>query len=131
MAYARDGRFHPELLGTPVRSLWTALPLWEDRRRGSLPSLWNYVWYDEGIEPGNEWPEDVAKALDGSALFLVFISPNSIASRNVRNEINFALNRSKPFIAVHLVETKLPAGLALRTGDIQAILRYRMTADSY
>jgi len=78
------------------------------------------IWYDEGIDPGNEWPEEVAKALAGATLFLVFISPAAVQSQNVRNEINFSLNRQKSFLAVYLEDTKLPPGLELRMGDIQA-----------
>lgn len=85
------------------------------------------VWYDEGIDPGNEWPEEIANALGGCAQFVVFITPRAVDSKNVRNEINFALNRDKDFIAIHLEETELPAGLLLRMGDIQAIMKYRMT----
>jgi molecular chaperone DnaK len=89
------------------------------------------IWYDEGIDPGNEWPDEVAKALDRSSFFLVFISPRSVESRNVRNEINFAINHKKPFLAVHVVETVLPRGLELRMGDIQAVMMWRMKADRY
>jgi hypothetical protein len=88
------------------------------------------IWYDEGIDPGSEWPEEVAKALADATVFLVFISPNAVASRNVRNEINYALNHKKAFVAVHLFETPLPPGLELRMGDIQALLRYR-TAEAF
>jgi len=84
------------------------------------------IWYDEGIDPGNEWPDEVAQALEKSAFFIVFISPNSINSQNVKNEINFALNKHKPFLAVHITDTVLPSGLLLRMGDIQAIFRYKM-----
>jgi len=89
------------------------------------------IWYDEGIDPGNEWPDEVAKALASAEQFLVFISPYAVASRNVRNEINFALNNGGPFLAVHIVETGLGPGLALRMGDIQAILRHKMKAEFY
>lgn len=89
------------------------------------------IWFDEGIDPGNEWPDEIADALTRSTIFVVFISPRSAASRNVKNEINFALNNGKPIIAVHLEETSLPSGLALRMGDIQAIFRYRMGQDFY
>ena len=89
------------------------------------------IWYDEGIDPGNEWPEAIANALVGCAYFVVYITPNAVTSRNVRNEINFGLNKGLPFLAIHLVETQLPAGLELRMGDIQAIMRFKMTAESY
>ena len=36
------------------------------------------VWYDDGIAPGSEWPEDIATHLDGCAVFLAFVSNNSI-----------------------------------------------------
>lgn len=89
------------------------------------------IWYDEGIDPGNEWSEEIAKALVGSSYFLVFVSPNAAESHNVRNEINFALARKKPFLAVHLVETSLPVGLELQMGSIQAVMRFRMSDESY
>jgi hypothetical protein len=89
------------------------------------------IWYDEGIDPGNEWPEMIAKALESCSQFLVFVSPNAVNSQNVRNEINFAINRRKPFVAVHIQETALPTGLELRMGDIQAILKYRMDVPRY
>ncbi len=89
------------------------------------------VWYDEGIDPGNEWPEEIALAIKRCALFLVYVTPNAVQSKNVRNEINFALNRGKPFVAIHLVQTDLPDGLELRMGDIHAILRYRMNEEHY
>lgn len=85
------------------------------------------IWFDGEIDPGNEWPEDIAQALLKAHMFLVFITPSSVKSKNVCNEINFAINKNKPFLAVHLQETQLPAGLELRIGDIQAILKYRMT----
>lgn len=88
------------------------------------------IWYDEGIAPGNEWPEEIAKALSDATVFLVFISPNAIQSQNVRNEINFALNRQKFFVAVYLEETQLPQGLELRMGDIQAIMKWKVK-DTY
>ena len=89
------------------------------------------IWYDEGIEASSEWPEEIANAVIGCAVFLVFISPNSTASVNCRNEINLALNENKPFLAIHLDESELPPGLRLRMGDLQAILQYKLPADRY
>ena len=89
------------------------------------------IWYDEGIEASNEWPEEIANAVIGCAAFLVFVSPRSTASVNCRNEINLALNENKPFLGVHLEESSLPPGLRLRMGDLQAILRYKLPQDRY
>jgi len=97
----------------------------------SLHSAGYRIWYDEGIDPGNEWPDEIAKALDKAEVFLVFISKHAVESRNVRNEINYALNRQKSFLAVYLEEVVLPPGLQLRMGDIQAIMKWRMDGEHY
>jgi hypothetical protein len=90
-----------------------------------------HVWYDEGIAPGNEWTDEIANALEKCALFVVFITPHSAVSPNVQNEINFAIDEKKPFLAVHLEETTLRAGIKLQIGTKQAILKYLMNEDEY
>jgi hypothetical protein len=89
------------------------------------------IWYDEGVAASNEWPEEIANAVLGCSVFLCFISPRATESVNCRNEINLALNEKKPFLAIHLEETELPAGLRLRMGDLQAILKNKIPADRY
>ena len=69
------------------------------------------IWYDEGIDPGAEWPEYLANALNQAALILVFLSPNAVNSRNVRNEINFSLNNNKRLLTVHLLKRVCPVAL--------------------
>jgi len=89
------------------------------------------IWYDEGITPGSEWSEEIGQAIIDSAMFIVFISRNAIQSRNVRNEINFALDNNIPFLAVHLEEVLLSVGLKLRMGSIQAIMKWQISATDY
>ena len=89
------------------------------------------VWYDEGIAPGNEWTEEIANALENASLFLVFLTPESEASTNVRDEVNYALNDNKPFLSIHLRETNLTGGLKLRVGTKQAILKYTMSDEEF
>jgi hypothetical protein len=84
------------------------------------------LWYDEGICPGGEWPEEIGRALTQAAFFMVFISPRALASKNVRNEINMALAKDKPFLAIYLEETELSAGMELQIGSLQAILKHRL-----
>ena len=90
-----------------------------------------HVWYDEGIAPGNEWTDEIADALAKSSLFVVMLTPTSAPRKNVLNEINFALDENKPFLAIHLEETEIKGGLKLRIGSNQAILKYNMTEDEY
>lgn len=89
------------------------------------------VWYDEGISPGNEWTDEIADYLEKCSLFVVFITPASAISPNVLNEINYAIDEKKPFVAIHLQETTLRAGIKLQIGTKQAILKYKMTEEEY
>ena len=90
-----------------------------------------HVWYDEGISPGNEWTDEIAEALEKCGLFVVFLTPASAGSPNVQNEINYAMDEKKPFLAIHLQETTLRAGVKLQIGTRQAILKYNMTDEEY
>ncbi len=81
------------------------------------------IWYDEGIEPGESWRDEVASAIMQSSLFLIFISPDSVKSTVCLQEINLALTYERKILAVHLTETLLPPGLELSLNDKQAIIR--------
>ena len=94
-----------------------------------LTSLGYRIWYDEGIKPGVEWPENIAEHLDKCSLFLMFISPNSMASANCRREINFALSRSKKFLCIVLKKTEIPLGMELQLASQQSIFRYKYTSE--
>lgn len=82
-----------------------------------------HIWYDEGIEPGMAWRDEVASAIMQSSLFLVFISPNSVRSPVCLQEINLALTYERKILAVHLEDTVLPPGLELSLNDKQAIIK--------
>jgi len=89
------------------------------------------IWYDEGIEPGNEWPEIVGAAIENCGQFLVFMSPYATNSRNVRNEINLAFNEGKEIIVVQLRKTRLSGGMKLQLGTVQFINRFELTAPAF
>ena len=90
-----------------------------------------HVWYDEGIAPGTEWSDEIAEALSNCSLFAVMLTPTSAPRENVLNEIDYALNEQKPFLAIYLEETTLPPGLKLRISRKQAILKYNMSDQEY
>ncbi len=89
------------------------------------------VWYDEGIAPGEEWTEELAQAIKGASHFLYFVTPDSIESRNCRNEVNYALEHDQPVVCVHLKETQLSGGLRLSIGLTQAILKHELGERNY
>ncbi|MCZ6617571.1 MAG: TIR domain-containing protein, partial [Gammaproteobacteria bacterium] len=89
------------------------------------------VWYDEGIEAGAEWSEELASRIEAAKLFLYFVTPESAGSHNCRNEVNFALGNDIPTLAVHLRKTDLPGGLSLSLSAHQAILKHAIPDREY
>ena len=84
------------------------------------------IWYDEGIDPGSEWPEIIAQHLNGSTVCIAFISENSLNSHNCRREINFALLKKKPFISVVLEQVQLSLGMEMQLSATQSIFMYTL-----
>lgn len=98
----------------------------------SAIQAWGFsIWIDDQIRPATEWPERIGNALQACSLFVLFVTANSIESRNVRNEVNLAIDEAKPVLAIHLEKTELSPGLRLRLGDIQAIHKQDLPADRY
>lgn len=87
------------------------------------------IWYDEGIEPGTEWPEYIAEHLANSDVVLAMISENSIASANCRRELTFAMSRNKRFLALMLEPAKMSAGMEMQLSVHQSILRYQFRSE--
>lgn len=82
------------------------------------------IWYDDGIAPGSEWPENIAQHLNNCALTMAFVSPNSIASDNCRREVTFALSKKKAFLAVILEPTTMSLGMEMQLSAQQCVMKY-------
>jgi formylglycine-generating enzyme required for sulfatase activity len=89
------------------------------------------IWYDEGIDPSDEWLKKIALAIDGSAIFIVFITREAIQSYYVNKEVKYAINERKLLLPVYLEEVSLPKDWKLGMGDIQAVMKWRMSEDDY
>ncbi len=87
------------------------------------------VWYDEGIDPGSEWPEIIANRLSDCTACIAFISQNSLDSHNCRREINFALHKQKHFISVMLEEVTMSAGMEMQLSVNQSIFKYKLRTE--
>lgn len=72
-----------------------------------------HVWIDQlDIEPGTPWDRAVEDALTNSPHMLVVLSPVSVKSDNVRDEVSFALSRQKRVIPVLYRDCDVPFRLA-------------------
>ncbi len=84
------------------------------------------VWYDEAIEAGSRWSDDLARAVDGCAAFLYFLSPRSVSSRHCLDEVHFALECSRPIVPVEIAPVVLTPGLKLSIGGQHRLFMHRM-----
>lgn len=82
------------------------------------------IWYDEGINPGTDWPEMIAEHLSKCSACIALITENSVDSHNCRKEINYALLKKKPFISVFLEKVTLSVGMEMQLATTQALFRY-------
>ena len=89
------------------------------------------IWYDEGIPPASDWPDEIAKALLNCKLFLVFLTPNANKSTFVKKEINFALKKNKKILPIFLKHAKLESGLDLLITNLQYIEKYEWKENDY
>lgn len=83
------------------------------------------IWYDEGIAPGTNWSDEIATAILNASCILVFMSPEASVSRDVKNDIVFALSKKKLMVCVYLSETMLPLGMQMQLGNVTTIYEYR------
>ena len=79
------------------------------------------IWYDEGLVPGKEWDENIARAIMGCSYFVALMSANYLDSANCRDELNFARDKKLPLLLLYLEDVELPAGMEMRLGRMLAI----------
>lgn len=87
------------------------------------------IWMDQiDIRPGMRWDDEIQTAIASADTMLVVLTPDSIASKNVRDEVNFALDRDHTIVPVLLSACDIPFRL-LRiqhidfTGDYEAAFK--------
>ena len=82
------------------------------------------IWYDDGIDPGTEWDENIAKHIEECGYFIPFISENYLNSSNCKDELNFARDLDKDRFLVYLENVDLPSGMNMRLSRLQNIHKY-------
>src|ERR1700730_5928458 len=77
-----------------------ALQLASDLRNGGAQ-----LWIDQlDISPGEHWDKAIEAALKSCPAFLVILSPRSVSSSNVSDEVHYALTEEKTGLVPCIVE---------------------------
>lgn len=79
------------------------------------------VFYDQFIEGGQEWRESIARSIKSCSVFLVLLSSGSVASAQVRKEVNLATTYTKSIVPVMIENVQLDGGLELELSGINFI----------
>lgn len=88
------------------------------------------IWFDQGIEAGTEWSNNIAAHLEDCSVFVVFASYNSVKSENCLDEIAFAKSHQKPSLLIFLQEdVVLPKGTEMQTARFQRMFYTRHASD--
>ena len=84
-------------------------------------------WYDEGIDPGTEWPEMIARHLENSIACISFLSPAYMESNNCRRELHYALAKNLDYVSVFVEPTQLSPGIEMQISSYLSIFSYKYT----
>lgn len=82
------------------------------------------VWYDEGIELGTSWDDYLADNILDCECMISFVSANYLNSVNCHNELDFAKDENKNILMAYLENVRLPSGMRMRLGHLQAAHYY-------
>lgn len=76
---------------------------------GDLKTAGVNVWLDQlDIPPGERWDRAVEEALERSKRLIVILSPTSVGSENVMDEVSYAIDEKKDIVPVIIERCRLP-----------------------
>ena len=89
------------------------------------------VWYDNGVHPGEEWPETIARHMIEAKVCVAMVSAAAAESHNCRNELTFAVANSMPLLSIVLEDFKMPLGMQLQLGNARYIRKFEETDEVF
>lgn len=90
----------------------------------------NYrIWYDDGLHPGDEWPERIAEMLDGCRVCMAAFSQKFSESHNCKNELTFAINHKKELLVIQLEDFPMSLGMQLQLANSHYIEKYQYVSE--
>jgi parallel beta-helix repeat protein len=89
------------------------------------------VYFDDKIEVGEEWNEELPEAVAGCACFIAIVSASSLNSRYVRKELQFASMQDRPTLSIELEQVDKPATLQWLLDSRQQLFKWQLNDDIY
>ena len=92
------------------------------------------IWLDQlDIVAGKRWDAEIEKALEGAETMMVVLSPTSVASNNVMDEVSYALEEGKRVIPILISDCEIPFRVKRLqridfTGDYESALKKLVNA---
>jgi len=70
------------------------------------------IWFDLlDIPTGSRWDDEIERALERCEIFVVILTPSSITSANVKDEIGYAIDSNKRILPILLKDANVPLRL--------------------
>ena len=67
------------------------------------------VWLDQlDIPTGARWDDEVEAALESCKIFMIILSPESLQSQNVKDEVGYAIDSGKDILPVKIKSGEIP-----------------------
>lgn len=97
-----------------------------DKLSVAIESVGVRVWVDRrGLRGGDQWREEIVRAIKTADLFMLVLSPNSARSDNVRKELDIAEGAKRPILPVAIAPTKIPSAMEYQLVGIQIVELWR------
>ena len=82
------------------------------------------VWYDQGIEPGTHFDEEIASRVEGCHFFLCFLSDEYFMSNWCSTELDNAFELNKTIVPIYLKsDISIPKGKSFKLRSWHAIYK--------
>ena len=79
------------------------------------------VFFDQDLSGGQQWRETIVPAIRKADVFMVVLSPRSIASDHVRKELDIAEHEKKPIVPIVTEQVAIPAKMVYQLAGLQSI----------
>lgn len=90
------------------------------------------IWIDRhDIKPGYEWRGQIVKAIETADSFTLMVSPHSMDSKFVRQEIFVADDKNRFILSAFLANLEIPNAVALPLAGLHRILFYEDSEAGY